>query len=168
MAVTDEDVKRAKQDAINKRNQERMEREVYPPSKAESPSAKRSRKEAALKDESMLGLYAKEKDIPRKIKDAITGEDDYGTSLSKGAMYAADKAAKEHRSEASGAGKTRGQVDSEAMDVARKAAREAAAEERREARGMKKGGAVKRAKGGSASSRADGCAMRGKTRGKMI
>jgi hypothetical protein len=32
----------------------------------------------------------------------------------------------------------------------------------------KKGGAVKMAKGGSASSRADGCAMRGKTRGKMV
>ena len=44
----------------------------------------------------------------------------------------------------------------------RKAMREAAAEERREARGMKKGGKVK-----SASSRADGCAMRGKTRGMM-
>lgn len=31
----------------------------------------------------------------------------------------------------------------------------------------KKGGAVKMAKGGSASSRADGCCQRGKTRGKM-
>lgn len=35
--------------------------------------------------------------------------------------------------------------------------------------GYKKGGKVKKmAKGGSASSRADGCAQRGKTRGKMI
>ena len=34
--------------------------------------------------------------------------------------------------------------------------------------GARKGGAVKMAKGGSASSRADGCAQRGKTRGKMI
>ena len=37
--------------------------------------------------------------------------------------------------------------------------------------GQKKGGSVKAkkmAKGGSASSRADGCAQRGKTRGKMI
>ncbi len=34
--------------------------------------------------------------------------------------------------------------------------------------GMKKGGAVKKmAAGGSASKRADGCAIRGKTRGKM-
>jgi choline kinase len=35
--------------------------------------------------------------------------------------------------------------------------------------GMKKGGAVKKmAKGGSASSRADGCCTKGKTRGKMM
>lgn len=34
--------------------------------------------------------------------------------------------------------------------------------------GYKKGGCVKMAKGGSASSRADGCAQRGKTRGKMV
>ena len=34
--------------------------------------------------------------------------------------------------------------------------------------GMRKGGCVKMAKGGSASKRADGCAIRGKTRGKMV
>lgn len=35
--------------------------------------------------------------------------------------------------------------------------------------GMKKGGSVKKmASGGSASKRADGCAVRGKTRGKMV
>jgi hypothetical protein len=34
---------------------------------------------------------------------------------------------------------------------------------------MKEGGEVKKmAKGGSASSRADGCAQRGKTKGKMV
>jgi hypothetical protein len=41
----------------------------------------------------------------------------------------------------------------------------------RAARGMKKGGAVKMAKGGSVSSaskRADGCAVRGKTKGLMV
>jgi hypothetical protein len=32
----------------------------------------------------------------------------------------------------------------------------------------RKGGAVKMAKGGSASSRADGCAVKGKTRGKFV
>jgi hypothetical protein len=35
--------------------------------------------------------------------------------------------------------------------------------------GMKKGGKVKKmAAGGSASKRADGCAIKGKTRGKMV
>lgn len=34
--------------------------------------------------------------------------------------------------------------------------------------GMKKGGCVKMAKGGSASKRADGIAQRGKTRGKIV
>lgn len=163
MAVTKEDVEQAKQDAKNKRNQERMERELEG-KKEESPGAKRTRKEAALKDDTMLGLYAKEKDLPRKLKNALTGEDDYGTSLSKGAMYAADKAAKEHAETGTwkdgSSSKTRGQISAESMAEARKAAREAAAEERREARGMKKGG--------TASSRADGCCQRGKTRGRMV
>ena len=47
-------------------------------------------------------------------------------------------------------------------DQAEKA--EAAATLKRESRGMKKGGVVK----SSASKRADGCAQRGKTRGKMV
>ena len=161
MAISKEEIEQARADEKLKTAHQRMEKELYGEG-PESPGAKRTRKEAGLKNESMLGLYAKEKDIPRKIKNVMTGEDDYGTSLSKGAMQAADKAAKDYRSEASGAGKTRGQVDSEAMGVARKAAREAASTERREARGMKKGGAVR-----SASSRADGIAQRGKTRGKI-
>jgi hypothetical protein len=38
-----------------------------------------------------------------------------------------------------------------------------------EAKGMKTGGKVKcMASGGSASKRADGCAIKGKTRGKMV
>lgn len=133
----------------------------------ESPGAKRIRKEEGLKDKSMLGLYAEEKNLPRKLKNVLTGEDDYGTSLSKGAMQAADKAAKEHAETGTwkdgSPSKTRGQISAESMVEGRKAAREAAAEERREARGMKKGGAVK-----SASSRADGCAMRGKTKGRIV
>jgi hypothetical protein len=41
--------------------------------------------------------------------------------------------------------------------------------EKAEMMGMKKGGAVKKmAAGGSASSRADGCATKGKTQGKMV
>ena len=38
----------------------------------------------------------------------------------------------------------------------------------KKALGMKKGGCVKMAKGGSASARADGCAVRGKTRGRIV
>jgi hypothetical protein len=34
--------------------------------------------------------------------------------------------------------------------------------------GYKKGGSVKMAKGGSASKRADGCATKGKTKGRMV
>jgi len=145
---------------------QRMEKELYGEG-PESPGAKRTRKEAALKDKTMLGLYAEEKNLPRKLKNALTGEDDYGTSLSKGAMQAADKAAKEHAETGTwkdgSSSKTRGQISAESMVEARKAAREAASEERREARGMKKGGSVS-----SASSRADGCAIRGKTKGRII
>lgn len=51
-------------------------------------------------------------------------------------------------------------------------AQEKAAAEQAAAQGMKKGGRVKKmAKGGSvgsASKRADGCATRGKTRGRMV
>ena len=46
---------------------------------------------------------------------------------------------------------------------ARKEAEEYAAEMQRETRGKKAGGVVK-----SASARADGCAQRGKTRGKFV
>ena len=57
---------------------------------------------------------------------------------------------------------------------AAKALRETVPEAAREGEAMneapfKKGGAVKKmAKGGSASSRADGCAVRGKTKGTMV
>ena len=50
-------------------------------------------------------------------------------------------------------------TDTEASD---KAQREAAAELKRESRGKKAGGSIR-----SASSRADGCCTKGKTRGKM-
>ena len=43
-----------------------------------------------------------------------------------------------------------------------------AAEQYEATKTYKKGGCVKMSKGGSASSRADGCAQRGKTRGKMV
>ena len=79
----------------------------------------------------------------------------YGTQLSSGAIQAREAAA---------SGKKYKPGYQEELDSAKakRAGREAAAEERREARGMKKGGKVK-----SASSRADGIAQRGKTRGMM-
>ena len=49
------------------------------------------------------------------------------------------------------------------VERAAQAGREAEAEVKRETRGKKKGGKIK-----SASSRADGIAKRGKTRGKMV
>lgn len=51
-----------------------------------------------------------------------------------------------------------------AQEDKEKAERESEAEKKRESRGMKKGGSVK----SSASKRADGCASRGKTRGRMV
>jgi hypothetical protein len=43
-----------------------------------------------------------------------------------------------------------------------------AAENYQKTKDNKAGGMIKMAKGGSASARADGCAQRGKTRGKMV
>jgi hypothetical protein len=57
-----------------------------------------------------------------------------------------------------------GPVPKKYVDYAEQEAKEAADEERRETRGMKKGGVVK----SSASKRADGCAKRGKTKGRMV
>jgi len=57
-----------------------------------------------------------------------------------------------------------GPVPQKYLNYADQEAREAADEERRETRGMKKGGVVK----SSTSKRADGCAKRGKTKGRMV
>jgi hypothetical protein len=57
-----------------------------------------------------------------------------------------------------------GSVPKKYLEYADQEAREAAAGERRETRGMKKGGMVK----SSASKRADGVAVKGKTRGRMV
>jgi hypothetical protein len=82
----------------------------------------------------------------------------YGTPLSKGAISAGFKKLKD--TPILEKLTTRDQtLDKKATQ----AAREAGAEERREARGMKKGGMVS-----SASKRADGIAMRGKTKGRMV
>jgi hypothetical protein len=80
----------------------------------------------------------------------------YGTPLSKGAISAGVKKVKDMPF------RERLKAGNEKLDrEATQAAREAGAEERRE---MKKGGIVK----SSASKRADGVAIKGKTKGRMV
>lgn len=122
-----------------------MGRATAVPEHALSTDAKRLRKESKLNDVGTVGL-----DFMRKDQ----GVDDYGTSLSAGANAAKKRAS----AEAWDQGKSLREMEPEV----RKAMREAAAEERREARGMKKGGKV------SASTRGDGIAQRGKTKGRMV
>ena len=90
----------------------------------------------------------------------VKDEDNFGTELSAGAEYARQKES-ERASKEDKPTPTIGQLAKKYPSVM-KAGREAAAEERRETRGMKKGGMV------SASKRADGCAIKGKTRGKIV
>lgn len=90
MAVTDEDVKQAKQDVINERNQRRMEKDVF----GEVPPLPNPKPGSMTNPQNLPGKPEKKK---------MLGEN-----------------------------------------------------------------ATKYAKGGSASARADGCAQRGKTRGKMV
>ena len=65
---------------------------------------------------------------------------------------------------------TRAKMEAAKADVAdAKASAEAGAEyDKATTVGKAKGGVAKMASGGSASSRADGCATKGKTRGKMV
>jgi hypothetical protein len=68
-----------------------------------------------------------------------------------------------------GEGSTNNEKRAAATAAEKAKAAEAEAEKKKEAPGMKRGGAVKKmAKGGSASSRADGCATKGKTKGRMV
>jgi len=62
----------------------------------------------------------------------------------------------------------RGETTPRSSEMRRLQDVEARGKQAKERLGMKKGGAVKMAKGGSASSRADGCATKGKTKGRMI
>jgi hypothetical protein len=119
---------------------------------------KRLRRSQRLKDTRFSGISSAGevglRDTARGFEDKYPFYDTYGTPLSKGAIAAGEKKLRE---------KINLLRDKEEVDKdSAKAAREAGAEERREARGMKKGGMV------SASKRADGCAIRGKTRGKMV
>ena len=129
----------------------------------ETPNEARLRRQKELDERNLTdyGMYDRKDSLLRKIKQAIKGENDYGTELSDGAMYARGKEASRAFNEdipRPSIGTLIGQYPS-----VMKAGREAAAEERREARGMKSGGKVS-----SASKRADGIAKRGKTRGKMV
>lgn len=76
-----------------------------------------------------------------RLKNAVMRRDDYGTELSAGATAARNA----KQDEEWNSGKKMGDVLT-SMD-ARQAGREAAAEERREARGFKKGGMVRRGYG---------------------
>jgi hypothetical protein len=130
----------------------------------ETPNAKRLKEEKRLEDFSELGLAFNEDRGALKEPSSRAvgrlfgrGDDGYGTSRSAGARDAAGKA----QNKVWRAGNVT--VGESADDPSvRQARREAAAEERREARGMKKGGMV------SASKRADGCAVKGKTKGRMV
>jgi hypothetical protein len=129
----------------------------------ETPNEKRARKEKDLDRLSPWGISAiYEKrgvldTLARKARKAL-GYDMYGTSASPSAIAAGNKKSNEIWT-------TEGKDVLQSVNDPRvsQAMREAAAEERREARGFKAGGKVS-----SASKRADGCAQRGKTRGKMV
>jgi len=113
--------------------------------------AKRQAKIESYGDESGTSyktLMTLKDDPSERLQRAVMGGGTYGTELSSGSLDAREKASE--------FGKP-GTIDSA---KAKKAGRESAAEERREARGM--------AKGGSASSRADGCATKGKTKGRFV
>ena len=122
----------------------------------ETPNAKRLKEEKELDKLSAFGVNSKARNSLTRLRDAASGDSGYGTSRSPGARTAGDEKGNEiYRKERMTVG--------EVMDDKRprQVMREAAAEERREARGMKKGGMV------SASKRADGCCVKGKTKGRM-
>ena len=106
----------------------------------ETPGAKRLREEEKLKDLDSSKIFGKRSRLG-------PFDDGYGTSLSKGAAAAGNKAAKENVAEQLKINpyKTFGELSKPADVARRKAQREAAAEERREARGMKNGGWISKA-----------------------
>jgi hypothetical protein len=118
----------------------------------------RSAKKAVLSVASaplVIPLETLTEEMPRERATPMGGAAEYLGSRGKAAAKALKNAAKNVREsfgELQGATQQEEDLD-----------RELASQVRRETRGMKKGGAVK-----SASSRADGCAKRGKTRGKMV
>jgi hypothetical protein len=59
-------------------------------------------------------------------------------------------------------------IPSEIIDKLQDMKNKKAAENYQKTKDNKKGGVIKMAKGGTASSRADGCAVKGKTKGRMV
>jgi hypothetical protein len=127
----------------------------------ETAREKMLRKQQKLEAEN-LGVRALEKERTvrfapvRALKNAVTGDSDFGTELSPAAAQARYETLKRKNPEYP----YRSSVAEYDEDILR-AGREAAKQEQREAaRGMKKGGMT-------ASKRADGIAQRGRTRGQM-
>lgn len=123
----------------------------------DSVREKAAQREKQLENKDTITLGLLREGTVNKVR-RLFGDSGYGTSLGAGAQ-AAGRAT-------SNAAWERGESLREMEPEVRQDMREAAAEERREAkepRGMKKGGKVS-----SASSRADGIAKRGKTRGRMV
>ena len=127
----------------------------------QSKDADRLRLTKKVQDKNFAGINLKTGEMGlRELSEKFRG-DKYGTPLSEGAISAGVKKIQDAPFfERFGSRGQRSELDRKAAQ----AAREAADEERREARGMKKGGSVK----SSASKRADGCAVRGKTKGRMV
>jgi hypothetical protein len=111
----------------------------------ETPGAKRLKEEERLKNLSGSRTFGERSKLG--WHSTLFGKDKsgYGTSLSKGAASAGNKAAKEDVAKQlkTNPYKTVGETSKSADVARRKAEREAASEERREARGMKKGGFIK-------------------------
>ena len=110
----------------------------------ETPGAKRLKEEERLKNFSGSRTFGERSKLG--WHSSLLGKDKsgYGTSLSKGAASAGNKAAKEDVAKQLKINpyKTVGETSKSADVARRKAEREAAAEERREARGMRKGGST--------------------------
>ena len=128
----------------------------------QSKDADRLRLTKIVQDKELSGVNLKTGEMGlRELSEKFRG-DKYGTPLSEGAISAGFKKLKdapllERMNRKHGKNE---KLDKETAQ----AAREAGAEERREARGMKKGGSVK----SSASKRADGIAVKGKTKGRFV
>lgn len=110
---------------------------------ATADKARRDKLQAELdkSDINPYGLDQKREGVVHRLKNAAMKRDDYGTELSAGATAARQAKQDEEWS----SGKKMGAVLT--SPTARQEGREAAATERREARGFKKGGMVRRGYG---------------------